>query len=154
MCVCLCNLGGSDGSLSESDEDEQELWEETQIGKGVKRRPGEQVREYIKCTVVVFSHFLRALSYLFLLCKSHIRHCVTVILSYWCQQFSPICCFFLCFRFDVLYFSLSFLLPFRAHLAVNPATTAAVVTGKRDEDKRRNQQGSGSQSFQLSLSQW
>ncbi|XP_053172615.1 GC-rich sequence DNA-binding factor 2 isoform X2 [Scomber japonicus] len=35
-------LGGSDGSLSGSDEDEQELWEETQIGKGVKRRPGEQ----------------------------------------------------------------------------------------------------------------
>lgn len=34
-------LGGSDGSLSGTDE-EQELWEETQIGKGVKRRPGEQ----------------------------------------------------------------------------------------------------------------
>lgn len=34
-------LGGSDGSHSETDE-EQELWEETQIGKGVKRRPGEQ----------------------------------------------------------------------------------------------------------------
>ncbi|XP_067448459.1 GC-rich sequence DNA-binding factor 2 [Thunnus thynnus] len=35
-------LGGSDGSLSGSDEEEQELWEETQIGKGVKRRPGGQ----------------------------------------------------------------------------------------------------------------
>ncbi|XP_023150164.1 GC-rich sequence DNA-binding factor 2 [Amphiprion ocellaris] len=35
-------LGGSDGSLSGSNEEEQELWEETQIGKGVKRRPGEQ----------------------------------------------------------------------------------------------------------------
>uniref|UniRef100_A0A3B3UIQ1 GC-rich sequence DNA-binding factor 2 n=1 Tax=Poecilia latipinna TaxID=48699 RepID=A0A3B3UIQ1_9TELE len=35
-------LGGSDGSLSGSDEEEQELWEQTQIGKGVKRRPGEQ----------------------------------------------------------------------------------------------------------------
>lgn len=34
-------LGGSEGSRSETDE-EQELWEETQIGKGVKRRPGEQ----------------------------------------------------------------------------------------------------------------
>nr|XP_057945817.1 GC-rich sequence DNA-binding factor 2 [Doryrhamphus excisus] len=33
-------LGGSDGSLSGTDEEEQELWEETQIGKGVKRRPG------------------------------------------------------------------------------------------------------------------
>ncbi|XP_070760735.1 intron Large complex component GCFC2 [Enoplosus armatus] len=35
-------LGESDGSLSGTDEEEQELWEETQIGKGVKRRPGEQ----------------------------------------------------------------------------------------------------------------
>ncbi|KAI3377791.1 hypothetical protein L3Q82_008929 [Scortum barcoo] len=35
-------LGGSEGSLSGSDGDEQELWEETQIEKGVKRRPGEQ----------------------------------------------------------------------------------------------------------------
>ncbi|KAM9409540.1 intron Large complex component GCFC2 isoform 2-T2 [Pholidichthys leucotaenia] len=35
-------LGGSDGSLSGSEEEEQELWEETQIGKGVKRQPGEQ----------------------------------------------------------------------------------------------------------------
>lgn len=41
--MCLCNLGGSDGSLSGADDEEQELWEETQIGKGVKRRPGEQV---------------------------------------------------------------------------------------------------------------
>ncbi|KAM3625942.1 uncharacterized protein V6R79_020189 [Siganus canaliculatus] len=32
---------GSDGSLSGTDEEEQELWEETQIGKGVKRHPGE-----------------------------------------------------------------------------------------------------------------
>uniref|UniRef100_A0A3Q0RLD1 GC-rich sequence DNA-binding factor 2 n=1 Tax=Amphilophus citrinellus TaxID=61819 RepID=A0A3Q0RLD1_AMPCI len=36
-------LGGSDGSLSGTDGEEQELWEETQIGKGVKRRTGEQV---------------------------------------------------------------------------------------------------------------
>ncbi|XP_047218482.1 GC-rich sequence DNA-binding factor 2 isoform X2 [Girardinichthys multiradiatus] len=35
-------LGGSDGSLSGTDEEEQELWEQTQIEKGVKRRPGEQ----------------------------------------------------------------------------------------------------------------
>ncbi|XP_033477672.2 intron Large complex component GCFC2 isoform X2 [Epinephelus lanceolatus] len=33
---------GSDGSLSGTDGEEQELWEETQIEKGVKRRPGEQ----------------------------------------------------------------------------------------------------------------
>ncbi|KAM7406296.1 hypothetical protein PAMP_000682 [Pampus punctatissimus] len=35
-------LGESEGSLLGSDEEEQELWEETQIGKGVKRRPGGQ----------------------------------------------------------------------------------------------------------------
>ncbi|KAK1890692.1 GC-rich sequence DNA-binding factor 2 [Dissostichus eleginoides] len=35
-------LGDSDDSLSGSDVDEQDLWEETQIEKGVKRRPGEQ----------------------------------------------------------------------------------------------------------------
>ncbi|XP_060924151.1 GC-rich sequence DNA-binding factor 2 [Limanda limanda] len=35
-------LGGSDGSMSWSDGEEQELWEETQIGKGVKRHPGQQ----------------------------------------------------------------------------------------------------------------
>ncbi|XP_057705742.1 GC-rich sequence DNA-binding factor 2 [Corythoichthys intestinalis] len=35
-------LGGSVGSWSGSDEEEQELWEETQIGKGVKRPPGVQ----------------------------------------------------------------------------------------------------------------
>lgn len=39
------NQGGSDGSLSGSDAEEEELWEETQIGKGVKRRPGEQVMD-------------------------------------------------------------------------------------------------------------
>lgn len=40
----VCDLGGSDNSsLSGSDEEEQKLWEETQIGKGVKRCPGEQV---------------------------------------------------------------------------------------------------------------
>ncbi|CAL8353029.1 unnamed protein product [Merluccius merluccius] len=32
----------SDDSKSDSEKEEQELWEETQIGKGVKRRPGEQ----------------------------------------------------------------------------------------------------------------
>uniref|UniRef100_A0A8D3E9Y8 GCF C-terminal domain-containing protein n=1 Tax=Scophthalmus maximus TaxID=52904 RepID=A0A8D3E9Y8_SCOMX len=37
-------LGGSDGSRSGTDGEEQELWEETQIGKGVKRHPGEQKR--------------------------------------------------------------------------------------------------------------
>ncbi|XP_034534944.1 GC-rich sequence DNA-binding factor 2 [Notolabrus celidotus] len=35
-------LGASDGSLSGTDGEEQELWEETQIGKGVRRHPGEQ----------------------------------------------------------------------------------------------------------------
>uniref|UniRef100_A0A3Q2VYB9 GC-rich sequence DNA-binding factor 2 n=1 Tax=Haplochromis burtoni TaxID=8153 RepID=A0A3Q2VYB9_HAPBU len=35
-------LGESDSSRSGTDGEEQELWEETQIGKGVKRRPGEQ----------------------------------------------------------------------------------------------------------------
>ncbi|KAF7662106.1 hypothetical protein LDENG_00246280 [Lucifuga dentata] len=36
-------LGGSNGSMSDSSErEEQELWEETQIEKGIKRRPGEQ----------------------------------------------------------------------------------------------------------------
>ncbi|KAG8001456.1 GC-rich sequence DNA-binding factor 2 [Nibea albiflora] len=35
-------LEGSDGSLSGPDGEEQELWEEMQISKGVKRRPGEQ----------------------------------------------------------------------------------------------------------------
>ncbi|XP_041652136.1 GC-rich sequence DNA-binding factor 2 [Cheilinus undulatus] len=34
-------LGASDASLSGTDEEEQELWEETQIEKGVKRHPGE-----------------------------------------------------------------------------------------------------------------
>lgn len=42
-CPILCILGESDGSRSGTDGEEQELWEETQIGKGVKRRPGEQV---------------------------------------------------------------------------------------------------------------
>lgn len=43
----LCNLGGSDdGSLSGSEGEEQKLWEETQIGKGFKRRPGDQVRDW------------------------------------------------------------------------------------------------------------
>ncbi|KAF6731116.1 GC-rich sequence DNA-binding factor 2 [Oryzias melastigma] len=35
-------LGTSGESLDGSDEEEQELWEETQIEKGLKRRPGEQ----------------------------------------------------------------------------------------------------------------
>ncbi|XP_028257565.1 intron Large complex component GCFC2 [Parambassis ranga] len=35
-------LGESDDSLSGSDAEEQELWEETQILKGFKRQPGEQ----------------------------------------------------------------------------------------------------------------
>lgn len=39
----VCNPGESDESLSGTDEEEQELWEETQIGKGVTRLPGEQV---------------------------------------------------------------------------------------------------------------
>ena len=39
----MFNLGESDDSVSGSDEEEKELWEETQIGKGVKRHPGEQV---------------------------------------------------------------------------------------------------------------
>lgn len=52
FCMCLCNPGGSDDSLLGSDEEEQELWEETQIGKGVKRQPGEQVRESINHIVI------------------------------------------------------------------------------------------------------
>lgn len=44
FCMFVCKLGGSDDSCSWTDGEEQELWEETQIGKGVKRRPGEQVR--------------------------------------------------------------------------------------------------------------
>lgn len=45
--VFFCNLGGSDdGSLSGSDGEEQKLWEETQIGKGVKRCPGDQVGDW------------------------------------------------------------------------------------------------------------
>lgn len=32
--------------LSGSDAEEQQLWEETQLGKGVKRHPGEQVGLY------------------------------------------------------------------------------------------------------------
>ncbi|XP_029284393.1 intron Large complex component GCFC2 [Cottoperca gobio] len=35
-------LGESDDSLAGTDGEEQDLWEETQIEKGVKRRPGEQ----------------------------------------------------------------------------------------------------------------
>lgn len=46
--MSLFNLGGSEGSVSGTDEEEQELWEETQIGKGVKRQPGEQVGRFIK----------------------------------------------------------------------------------------------------------
>lgn len=43
----LCNLGGSDGgSLSGSEGEEQKLWEETQIGKGFKRRPGDRVGDW------------------------------------------------------------------------------------------------------------
>lgn len=42
FCTFVFNIGESDDSLSGSDE-EKELWEETQIGKGVKRHPGEQV---------------------------------------------------------------------------------------------------------------
>lgn len=38
----VCNVGESDDSLSGTDGEEQELWEETQIGKGVKRRTGDQ----------------------------------------------------------------------------------------------------------------
>ena len=54
----FCNKGGSDGSLSGTDGEEQELWEETQIGKGVKRRPGEQVAD---CTKQRFLFFLPSL---------------------------------------------------------------------------------------------
>ncbi|KAM6943615.1 intron Large complex component GCFC2 [Xenentodon cancila] len=43
-------LGGSDDSLSGTDGEEQELWEETQIGKGVKRRPGEQSPSGSECS--------------------------------------------------------------------------------------------------------
>ncbi|KAF3686286.1 GC-rich sequence DNA-binding factor 2 GC-rich sequence DNA-binding factor Transcription factor 9 [Channa argus] len=43
-------LGGSDGSLSWTDGEEQELWEETQIEKGVKRRPGGQSPSGSECS--------------------------------------------------------------------------------------------------------
>ena len=43
MRVLCVGTGSSDDSKSDSEKEEQELWEETQIGKGVKRRPGEQV---------------------------------------------------------------------------------------------------------------
>ncbi|XP_045887816.1 GC-rich sequence DNA-binding factor 2 [Micropterus dolomieu] len=41
-------FGESDGSLSGTDE--QELWEETQIGKGIKRRPREQSPSGSECS--------------------------------------------------------------------------------------------------------
>lgn len=55
----LCNKGGSDGSLSGTDGEEQELWEETQIGKGVKRQPGEQVGRCfcLICAFLLLSFF-------------------------------------------------------------------------------------------------
>lgn len=44
-------LGVGDGSSSDSSErEEQELWEETQIGKGIKRRPGEQSPSGSECS--------------------------------------------------------------------------------------------------------
>ena len=49
----LYNLGESDGSLSGTDGEEQELWEETQIEKSVKRRPGEQVGMFIEHVIVL-----------------------------------------------------------------------------------------------------
>ncbi|KAJ3593485.1 hypothetical protein NHX12_005819 [Muraenolepis orangiensis] len=42
-------LDSSDDSKSDSEKEEQELWEETQIGKGVKRRPGEQSPSGSEC---------------------------------------------------------------------------------------------------------
>uniref|UniRef100_A0A3P8PBC9 GCF C-terminal domain-containing protein n=1 Tax=Astatotilapia calliptera TaxID=8154 RepID=A0A3P8PBC9_ASTCA len=46
-------LGESDGSRSGTDGEEQELWEETQIGKGVKRRPGEPINiTFIHCAFI------------------------------------------------------------------------------------------------------
>ena len=41
--VLCVGTGSSDESKSDSEEEEQKLWEETQIFKGLKRRPGEQV---------------------------------------------------------------------------------------------------------------
>lgn len=56
--MCLYNEGGSDdGSLSGSDGEEQKLWEETQIGKGVKRRPGDQVGAF-KITCSLSNYFI------------------------------------------------------------------------------------------------
>lgn len=43
VCLFVCHIEGSDCSLSGTDGEEQELWEEMQISKGVKKRPGEQV---------------------------------------------------------------------------------------------------------------
>ena len=41
--VLCVGTGSSDESKSDSEEEEQKLWEDTQIFKGLKRRPGEQV---------------------------------------------------------------------------------------------------------------
>lgn len=55
----VCDLGGSDnGSLSGSDGEEQKLWEETQIGKGVKRCPGERVgKDCGRCPMLHLTYF-------------------------------------------------------------------------------------------------
>lgn len=58
FCMRLCNLGESDDdSRSGSDAEEQKLWEETQIGKGVKRCPGDQVGE-LKHLVLCLNYFI------------------------------------------------------------------------------------------------
>lgn len=54
----MCESGGSDDSFSSTDGEEQELWEQTQIEKGVKRRPGEQVGRSTKhCDPLIFYIF-------------------------------------------------------------------------------------------------
>lgn len=65
---CLSNLGESDDdSHSGSDAEEQKLWEETQIGKGVKRRPGDQVGKLkMPCSLSKLLYFINILNAIFL----------------------------------------------------------------------------------------
>lgn len=127
----MCNLGGSEGSLSGTDGEEQELWEETQIGKGVKRRPGEQVKssvELICCLRGGGGQFIFLCTRLFILLVFHWSfQCGRVV---WWLELSTIVATPLCSR---------------AHLAVNPAAVAAGGT----EKDRRGQQGPKSQRFLL-----
>uniref|UniRef100_A0A3B3ZD31 GCF C-terminal domain-containing protein n=1 Tax=Periophthalmus magnuspinnatus TaxID=409849 RepID=A0A3B3ZD31_9GOBI len=76
-------MGDSDDSMSGTDE-EQVLWEETQIGKGLKRRPGEQVNNchllllillilIIILLIVLSSYFLFNLCTLLMKCSIRVH---------------------------------------------------------------------------------